>query len=223
MKRRMAGFTLLEVLAALALLAFLLVGVYAGIRTAMRSARAGALRVAQFDQVSSAQRFLRRELAQALAQPIDHTDQGLPLFFAGSATEMRFVAPMPGYLGRYGPQLLQLKLAPDGSGTQRLEASFAVLPPDGSAPRPLGDTQVLLRGIHDGGFSYRGRGRDGKPGDWSADWPDGRRMPELVQVRLGLDDGRDWPTLSVPLRVDAAAARGANDPLGALRAQGVVR
>ena len=221
--KRMAGFTLLEVLAALMLLGFLLVGVYSGIHTATRTVHVGQAKIEQFDQVSAAQRFVRSELAQALAQPIAHDDQGLPLFFSGSAHEMRFVAPLPGYLGRLGPQLQQLRLVPDDAGGLRLEASFAILPPDGSKPQPLGDAQVLLSGIRSGGFDYRGRDRQGRPGDWQDDWTDGHRLPSLVGIHLALDGGRDWPTLQTPLRVSAIATRGANDPLRALRAQGVVR
>jgi general secretion pathway protein J len=220
---RMAGFTLLEVLAALALLAFLLVGVYSGIRTATHTVHVGQAKIAQFDQVRSAQDFLRRELAQVLAQPIAHDDDGRPLYFAGDAHEMRFVAPLPGYLGRLGPQLQQLKLVPDDAGGLRLEASFAILPPDGSAPQPLGDAQVLLDGIRSGGFDYRGRDRNCQPGDWADEWKDGHRLPALVSVRLSLDHGRPWPTLQAPLRVNVAATFGANDPLRSLRAQGVVR
>jgi general secretion pathway protein J len=133
------------------------------------------------------------------------------------------VAPLPGYLGRLGPQLQQLQLVPDDNGGLRLEASFAILPPDGSKPEPLGDAQVLLAGIRSGGFDYRGRDRQGRPGDWQDEWKDGHRLPSLVGIHLDLDGGRDWPTLLTPLRVNAAASSGANDPLRALRAQGVVR
>jgi prepilin-type N-terminal cleavage/methylation domain-containing protein len=69
---RAAGFTLLEVLASLALLALLLVGVYSGLRTATHSVRSGTAAVARIDQIRSAQQFLQRELAQAMAQPISH-------------------------------------------------------------------------------------------------------------------------------------------------------
>lgn len=221
--KRMAGFTLLEVLAALMLLAFLLVGVYSGIHTATRTVHAGQARIEQFDQIRAAQHFVRSELAQALTQPIAHDEHGLPLYFSGDAHEMKFVAPLPGYLGRLGPQLQQLKLVPGDNGSLQLEASFAILPPDGSEPEPLGDAQVLLSGITSGGFDYRGRDRQGHPGDWQGDWKDDHRLPSLVSIHLELDGGRDWPTLQTPLRVNASATRGANDPLRGLRAQGVVR
>ena len=102
--KRAAGFTLLEVLASLVLLALLLVGVYSGIRTATHSVRSGTASIERLDQIRSAQQFLRRELAQSLTQPISHTDQGEPIYFIGSAHEMRYVAPLPGYLGKLGPQ-----------------------------------------------------------------------------------------------------------------------
>lgn len=154
--KRAAGFTLLEVLAALVLLALLLVGVYSGLRTATRSVRSGTAAIERVDQVRSAQQFLRRELAQSMVQPIGRTDHGEPIYFEGSAREMRYVAPLPGYLGKLGPQLQRLQLVDDGHDGLRLELSLALLPPDGQPPQPLGEPQVLLDRIVKGGFSYRG-------------------------------------------------------------------
>jgi len=203
-----AGFTLLEVLGALALLALLLVGVYGGVRSAIHGVRSGSAAIARVDQIGSAQRFLRGELAQALAQPIARTDNGRPIYFAGSAHEMRYVAPLPGYLGKLGPQLQVLKLVDDGKGGQRLELQLALLPPDGQPPKPLGEPQVLLDHIKEGGFSYRGRDAQNRALPWSADWADGSRLPELVRIRLQPHGGYGWPELDVPLRVDPAATVG---------------
>ena len=96
---RAQGFTLLEVLASLALLGLLMLGVYAGVRIATRSVHAGNARIERLDQVRSAQQLLRRELAQALSQTIDHDSHGAPLVFQGTAHGLRYVAPLPGYLG----------------------------------------------------------------------------------------------------------------------------
>lgn len=206
--KRQRGFTLLEVLGALALLALLLVGVYGGVRSAIHGVRSGSAAIARVDQIGSAQRFLRGELAQVLAQPIARDDNGRPVFFAGSGHEMRYVAPLPGYLGKLGPQLQVLKLVDDGNGAQRLELSLALLPPDGQPPKPLGEPQVLLDHIKSGGFSYRGRDAQNHELPWSADWADGGLLPQLVRIRLQPQGGYRWPELDVPLRVDAAAAVG---------------
>ncbi len=204
--KRVSGFTLLEVLAALVLLALLLVGVYSGIRTATHSVRSGTAAIERIDQVRSAQQFLRRELAQSLTQPIGHTDHGEPIYFEGSAREMRYVAPLPGYLGKLGPQLQRLQLVDDGHGGLRLELSLALLPPDGQPPQPLGEPQVLLDHIKTGSFHYRGVDRQGAALPWSPTWADGRLLPQLVRVELQVPGTVDWPQLDVPLRVNPAQA-----------------
>lgn len=202
--KRAAGFTLLEILAALVLLALLLVGVYSGIASASRSVRSGTAAIERIDQMRSAQQFLRRELAQSVIQPIGHTDRGEPVYFQGSAHEMRYVAPLPGYLGKLGPQLQQLQLVDDGHGGQRLELRLALLPPDGQPPEPLGEPQVLFDHIRQGSFSYRGVDLQGRAVAWSSAWADGRVLPMLVRIEVQ-PQGRDsWPRLDVPLRTNPA-------------------
>ena len=213
---RAAGFTLLEVLASLALLALLLVGVYSGLRTATHSVRSGTAAVARIDQIRSAQQFLQRELAQAMAQPISHNERGENVYFEGSEHELRYVAPLPGYLGKLGPQLQSLQLVDDGHGNSSLVLSLALLPPDGQPPKPVGDPQVLLDHIRAGSFSYSGVDVLGHAVPWSAIWPDGRLLPLLVRVELQPAGNYDWPLLEVPLRVNPAAsgAQAGLQPLG---------
>lgn len=206
--RRQLGFTLLEVLGAMALLALLLVGVYGGVRSAVHAVRSGSAAIARVDQIGSAQRFLRRELAQALAQPFARNDNGQPIVFSGSAHELRYVAPLPGYLGKLGPQLQVLQLVDDDKGGQRLELSLALLPPDGRPPKALGKPQVLLDHIAGGSFDYRGRDAQNREVPWGENWRDGSRLPQLVRIRLQPRGGYDWPELEVPLRVDASAMVG---------------
>ncbi|MDE1892719.1 MAG: prepilin-type N-terminal cleavage/methylation domain-containing protein [Pseudomonadota bacterium] len=206
--RRAAGFTLLEVLAALVLLAILLVGVYSGVRSAAHGVRSGTATIERVDQMRAAQQFLRRELAQSMVQPIGHTNMGEPVFFAGAARRMRYVAPLPGYLGRLGPQLQQLDLKDDGHGGMQLVLSLAVLPPDGSPPKPLGDPQVLIDHLGKGHFSYRGVDAKGRLVPWSESWPDGRSLPQLVGITLQPQGTIGWPALVVPLRANAAAVIG---------------
>lgn len=219
-KFRQQGFTLLEVLGAMALLALLLLGVYAGVRSASHTVEAGSVKIEQIDEIRSAQQFLSRELAQAMAQPMGTDKDGNGIFFVGTSDSMRFVAPLPGYLGRMGPQLIEVKLVKGEHGKQ-LVASLAVLPPNGSAPKPLGDPQVLLDDVIDGSFVYRGVNQQGQPMDWQNDWNAPTTMPNLVTIKLALAHDRPWPTLSVPLRVNAAAMQGPGNLLRGLRGPGV--
>jgi len=199
------GFTLLDLLASLALLAVLMLAVHAGVRLATRSVHQGNARIARLDQVRAAQQLLRRELAQSLAQVLDHDAHGEPLVFEGLPDRLRYVAPLPGYLDRLGPQRQTLRLVDDGAGGHRLELALALLPPDGGEPRAVGAPQVLLDGVRGGRFSYRGLDARGRATPWLSRWPDGRVLPRLVRVQLQLDGAASWPTLVVPLRVQAAA------------------
>lgn len=200
--RRADGFSLLEVLAALVLLTLLLLGVYSGIRTATHAVRAGTATTERLDQVRSAQQLLRRELAQAMVTPIGRDDHGDPIYFRGAAHAMTYVAPLPGYLDKLGQQMQKLTLVDDGKGGLRLQLQLALLPPDGSAPKPLGKPQVLLDHIHSGAFRYRGVDARGRPGGWQDDWPDGRLLPSLVQIDLKPLGTTPWPRLEAPLRID---------------------
>ena len=218
--RHQLGFTLFEVLGAMVLLALLLLGVYSGVRSATHTVQAGTIKIEQLDEVRSAQQFLRRELAQAMAQSMGMDANGNGIFFVGTADSMRFVAPLPGYLGRMGPQLIEVKLVKGEHGKQ-LVASLAVLPPNGDKPKPLGDPQVLLDDVIDGSFSYRGVNQQGQPLDWQNDWNTAATMPNLVVIKLALAKDRPWPMLSVPLRVNAAALQGPGNLLRGLRGPGV--
>ncbi|MGF6493774.1 general secretion pathway protein J [Luteibacter sp. 621] len=205
--RRPAGFSLMEVLAALALLSIVLLGVYSGISTAGRIVRSGDQAIERMDDVRSSQAYLRSELAQALVMPFGETDDGDPIVFTGAVNKLTFVAPMPGYLSRLGPQMQTVALVEDGRDSYRLEVSLYMLPPDGSEPKALGEPQVLLRGIRKGAFAYRGMDDQNKPMDWQETWGDGRRTPSLVRIALDLDGGTVFPTMVAPLRIDPSASR----------------
>ncbi|HEX7339324.1 MAG TPA: prepilin-type N-terminal cleavage/methylation domain-containing protein [Rhodanobacteraceae bacterium] len=202
--RAQGGFTLLEIIAALALLALLMLGVYGGIRTLTGSVHRGRDAVARLDTRRGAEQFLRRNLAQVRPIPWARLDNGRAVVFVGASQAMRFVAPLPGFLGRLGPQLQTLKLVPDGHGQFNLEAAFALLPPDGSAPQPFGPPQRLLAHITSGQFAYRGFDIRRKDTGWSDNWTHSSRLPALVEIHLKTAQGT-LPTLEVPLRVDNSA------------------
>jgi general secretion pathway protein J len=221
--KRAAGFSLIEVLAALTLLALVLLGVYSGIRTATQIVRSGDASIERMDEVRSAQQFLRRELAQTLTLAYAVDDNGDGIIFHGDEKEIRFVAPLPGYLGKLGPQMQTVRLVADGRNTLRLEVSFAMLPPDGTGPRALGEPEVLLTGIRKGSFAFRGLDEHRQPGPWGGQWADGRHTPSLVRISLDIAGGVPWPQLDAAVRVDPTATVGPVSLTRGLRSSGIVR
>ena len=203
------GFSLLEVLSALALLSLLLLGVFYGIQTATRSVNTGSAAIERTDEARSLQQFLRRDLLQARAWPWKRDAEGKPVVFEGEPRSLRLVAPLPGYLDRLGPQLQHLALVDDGKGRLRLELGSAPLKPDGAAVSVA--AEVLATGVSVGRFRYYGRDRDGAEAQWRDRWNVVGRMPELVSVELERGkDTRDrataWLWLQAPIRQSANAA-----------------
>lgn len=209
-RRAAGGFSLLEVLSALALLSLLLLGVFYGIQTATRSVNSGSAAIERNDEARSLQQFLRRDLLQARLWPWKRDAKGKPVVFEGDARSMRFVAPLPGYLDRNGPQLQSLALVDEGKGRLRLELGSAPLSAEGAGVSV--DAEVLVANVSEGRFRYYGREQDGAAASWRDRWDVVGRMPELVAIELdrgkpGRDEATAWLWLQAPIRQSANATQ----------------
>ncbi|GAA0916138.1 hypothetical protein GCM10009552_34330 [Rothia nasimurium] len=197
------GFSLLEVLAALALLALLLLGVYSGVKMTTVSVQRGTSAIDRLDALRGARDFLQRELSEATALPWAVDEKGKPVVFSGRSDELRFVAPLPGYLGQLGAQVVTLHLV-EREGAQTMEVSFGTLPTSVATAPPVSSETLLgdLRGMR---FRYADKG-----GAWYDHWSDRSTLPALVEIDTN-DKDRDaaWPTLRVAPRESAAALNGA--------------
>jgi general secretion pathway protein J len=199
--RNATGFTLIEVLVSLSLLAFGLALTFGTLRGATGSSER-AEQVAQRDErLRAVQGFLRRELSMALpiAFEFDQSSGEATLFRASSA-KVEYVAEMPGYLSRGGPYLQTLSVVHGEHGLQ-LQFGSQLLTTDG----PVKDErapEVLLDGISEAEFSFRGLDETGHPGSWQSDWPQTSQLPPLIRLEVRFDDAhKHWPDLIIPLRL----------------------
>ena len=202
--RRADGFSLLEILAALALLALLLLGVYAGLQTVTRATHSGTGLSQRLDEMRAAQGYLRQTLTRALAYPWAADNRRHGIVFSGDASQMSFVAPAPGYLEAKGVQLQQLRLV-GGDGKYRLEVAFSALASRHPATVVPGEPETLMSGVRKGRFYYNGKDSDGRSLGWQPRWDYPDRLPDMVGIELELEGGQRWPVLEVPLRMDPAA------------------
>jgi len=208
---RARGFTLLEVLLAVMLLALLIGGAYGGIRAAASAMRAGEAAIDRTDRLRTAQEFLRHQLSRML--PLvwaSNESNGQTYVFEGNDHSMRFVAPMPGYLSKGGPyvQTLELVRGKDGLQLQFSDAmlnGFEVEKAKSSNVEPV----LLLDRIRSGRFLYRTLDEQGKLTDWSSSWPDPGVTPLVVRIDLTMQPGVQvpWPVLDVPMMLNAGAVR----------------
>ena len=204
------GFSLLEVLLAIILLALLIAGAYSGIHAAANAMRAGEAAIDRADRLRTAQEFLRHQLSRILPLTFAQKEDGTTYVFEGKRDFMRFVAPMPGYLSRGGPYVQTLELARGKDGLQLRFADtmlngFDVDKSTSSDTEPV----VLLDHIRDGRFEYRTLDEQGQLADWSSDWPDAAVTPLMVRISLSMQPGIQlpWPVLDVPLMLNAGAVR----------------
>jgi general secretion pathway protein J len=211
------GFTLLEILLVIILLAFLMTGAYSGITAATRAIRSGEAAIERIDKVRTVQEFLRHQLSRTLPFPFVQTNT-TKVIFQGENNFMRFVAPMPGYLSKGGAYVQTLELTQGQDGQQLVFTSTLL---NGfSFDRSSSDassTVVLLEHIHDGKFSYRGLNKNGDLTRWSDGWNDSSSTPLLVGIDLDLGESGqiNWPSMAIPLMMDATATRlGSNTGFG---------
>lgn len=203
-RSRNRGFTLIEIVMAMILVSLIMAICVGAIRMSRQSAEVGERRIEAVNAVRVTQEFLRKQLARTLplAFAIDRRE-GRNIVFEGERRELRFVAPMPGYLSTGGPYIQRLRL-------ERGELRFyhrMLLADDDDEDGPV----VLLDRIRGGGFEYRGIDDRGRLGDWRSDWEDPGRTPMMVRLNLQFQDGTDmiWPALEVPLLIDVGGVNNA--------------
>jgi general secretion pathway protein J len=211
MRSGQRGFTLLEMLLVVILLAILLAGAYGGISASVRGMHSGEAAIERVDKLRTVQEFLRHQISRILPFPYARSKDGLKVeVFRGDGKFMRFVAPMPGYLSRGGAYVQTLELAPGKDGMQLVFTSTLLNGFDMDKSKAAEEsTVVLLDHIDDGAFSYRGLNQKGELMDWTEGWKDSGTTPLMVGLDLHLAAGNriGWPRMTIPLMMDIGARR----------------
>lgn len=213
MNRRARGFTLLEMLLALVLLAAGLALAFATVRAATTMVERGEMRAQRNERARAVEGFLRQRIGTALPV-VFATDPATfrQSRFLGEPRRIRFVADLPSYLGRGGPHLYDLAFE-QGRLMVRfsvVQAGQAVDAPDGIAPEQLADGLRQVR------FRYRGLDEKGQPGPWQEAWRTAEILPLQVAVDVETEAGARWPELIVTLVHSEGGAGGGAQPPGGL-------
>lgn len=208
--RRHTGFTLVEVMLAITLVALIMAMAYGGFRSSVRATTSGEALIEETNRLRITHQFVRTQLSQALPLIIEEdAREGEMVRFEGEAKRVRFVAPMPGYLSFGGPYVQQFSLERGADGLD-LVFHFALL--NGYEPGDLEaeDGVVLLAGLRSGGFFFLGLDEEDQSSVWADFWETVALLPAAVGLSLDMDrpNGLVWPELVTPVRVDPTAQLG---------------
>lgn len=181
-RQRSAGFTLLEVLVALALLGFLLVGLAGGIRFGARAWEAQERRGASVAELEAIPGFLRQLVADAQPVPLIGVGSGGAVtYLDGEPNRMDFVSDLPTAIGGGGRYDVTLELAEGGRLLLRWRPHARAA--SSGKTEPYVDTE-LMRGVAALEIRYFAPATPDQPGGWLSEWRQPSTLPALVRVTL---------------------------------------
>lgn len=203
--RDQSGFTLVELLIALALLGLLSLAIFGELRFGTRVWSATARVDQDADAIGAAQALLRQKLAAAYPILSRATDSDRHVDFDGGPDALSFVTTLPDRAGTNIIGKLSLRAAPaPGRDGQQLLAGWRPELGVGSEQIDAVESPLVER-IQSLRFAYYGQ-QPGRPTpEWSNRWSNLRDLPLLVGVTVTFADGdrRQWPELIVALQVRA--------------------
>jgi len=206
-RRSARGFTLLETVVALTLLAVMLGMLFAGLRTGIRAWDAGSGRGDRADQVLLAWSFVRKELTAAF--PWRFKDPlAVKLAFKGERGTLRFVSMRPAEIGGGGLAFVSFEIE-DSRGAERtgrivMRRAFAAAEHRDFSPLEEAEKFTLLEGVTEARFEYFGSENDATPPSWSDKWDFPQRLPTHVRLEAKLG-GERLPDMVVALRLGEEA------------------
>ncbi len=211
----MAGFTLLELIIALVLLALMASVMFGSLSMAARSWDGGEAKVEQVSAMRQTQEFLREQLSAEFPLRLNKVVE-LPLMFAGERDEIRYAAALPPRVAEGGVYYFRLAVVRAGDKSQLVLQRVI---PDPTALREPefrdAERSVLADGITEIRLAYFGRDADAvdaTAASWRDRWDDPQRLPLLIRIDVKPEKGLPWPTLVVEPRRAPESACNAYDP-----------
>lgn len=199
------GFTLVELLVALTILALMLGLSMNGLRFSVRTSKSVEASMLAAEETQLVQNALRRQIEQAVPE-ILQTEAGRDrLDFVGEPSLLEFIAPLRGARGT--PGLHRIRIVVDDGGAfgdqvARLLMYYVPQAPD-AVSGDAGEARmaVLLEGFDSAVFGYRSA-TDTGANNWSSRWRDPQRLPDLVSLRVEYpEDGSNFvPELVVAIK-----------------------
>jgi general secretion pathway protein J len=192
MTRRQRGFTLIELVVAMALLGTMMLLLYSGLSFSVRSWDAGDVNGRRTADRRIGENFLRREISELF--PMRWKEPNVVKFaFEGEKDHLRFVSSRPAGIAQGGLSLVSLEVLDEGGGSRKRNLVMRRAMPDEEqksfAPLDKAEATVMIAGVQGVTFEYFGSENDFTPPQWSDTWKPANRVPEAIRLRIVGDDG----------------------------------
>jgi general secretion pathway protein J len=186
------GFTLLELLISITLVAAIVAIATGALRLGYRSISSGERKMESLGRYRSSLYIINSQISSAV--PLFFDRQGIKqVYFAGSEDFMRLATNYSIWGGQRGYVIVEYRVAIENNGTKTLYASENLVGTE--KPR---ETRLLqgLDGIY---FEYFLQDKtEEQGGRWVGQWSDTTTVPE--KVRLRLVQGRKETSMTIPMR-----------------------
>jgi general secretion pathway protein J len=186
-----SGFTLLELMISIVLLAVIMVIVSGALRLGYRSVERGEKKAESLERLKTSLMIIDAQIQSAMS--LTSTNEGeTENYFQGTRATLKLPTNYSIWGGYKGYVIVEYRVEPDSTGKQVLQASETT----------IGMTQVrqarLLEGFRDIHFEYFYKEPGEEDGSWVEEWPDTTGMPQKVRVHLLY--GRQKVVLTIPIR-----------------------
>jgi len=192
------GFTLVEVLVAVALLSLLMLGLLTAMRSFAQSETRIDERIRADDDLRVSERFLRSVMATVSPRP-RATPAGAQkqIDFVGSADAMRWIGVMPARHGAGGLYRFHLYGRPaTAEGPAALMLEFFPYVPGFEAPLDPAALQSRAMASTPGEVRFRYQDDLESGEQWLAEWPHADRLPRRIGLTV-VSDRLPWPEVIV--------------------------
>ena len=196
-----AGFTLVEVLVALALFSLLATILFEGVRFGLRAWTRASANIEQLDQSLVVQDVLRRIIGNLY--PMTVTDNGGPplVDFDGSRDAVAFLSDGP--LVATGAGRFRYRIFVERRNEQNDLVLTAAPELARAGDRSMVVRTLLLAGIDSAEFSYLEAMKPEQGPRWADSWSKRSSIPALIRLRLTFraNDKHPWPELLIAPRI----------------------
>jgi general secretion pathway protein J len=219
---RSSGFTLVELVIALALIGLITLLLFSGLRVGARAWEGVETLAERSAEPRIARNFLARALIQTRPMQVTFEAEQVTVF-RGDAENLEFVAPLSEHVGTPGLYILRLSLVQ--GELNRLVLTRWLLQPDvldgsgeipewkpfdgGASPTESGPldedraagafgSTLLLDGVKELEIGYFGIAQGQQEPEWYSEWLDEPRMPLAVRIHL-TTKAQTWPDILIRL------------------------